>query len=112
MELLNLIVPMDKCPLDFLAEMEEKTQNAWIFMHRSCIANLEQSDGVTIESGDHECHTLTWEATEEYPETILTYGFFSEEWSHVIAVKADDIAFKEIDNIVDPEYVIRLKIAT
>ena len=29
----EIIVPKDKCPLDVLSEMGERTKNAWIFLH-------------------------------------------------------------------------------
>ena len=108
-KLLNLTVPKDMCPLDFLAEMGQTTEKAWLFLHRSCISDLEQSDGVTIVQGNYNSFILTWEATEEYPETTLVYGRFSPEWHHVISIKADDIAFKELNEIVDPEFLIRLR---
>ncbi len=112
MELLNLVVPKDMCPLDFLAEMKERCKHAWIFMHKSVVSKLTGSEGVDVASGINKCHILTWEATEEYPETKLVISAFeSQGWYTVISIKADDIAFKEIDKIEDPECIIRLKMA-
>lgn len=112
MELLNLTVPQDMCALDFLAEMKERTKNAWIFLHDSVISKLLKSDGVKCKERSHNCRILSWEATDEYPATqVVISSFKAKGWYSVIAIKAEDIAFKEIDNIEEPERIIRLKMA-
>lgn len=109
---LNLTVPQDMCALDFLAKMKERTKNAWIFLHVSIIRKLLKSDGVKCEEGIHNCRILSWEATDEYPTTQLVFSSFEAKgWYTVIAIKAEDIAFKEIDNIEEPECIIRLMAA-
>lgn len=112
MELLNLTVPQDMCALDFLAEMKERTKNAWIYLHDSVINKLLKSDGVKCEEGIHNCRILSWKATDEYPsKQVVISSFEAKCWYTVIAIKAEDIAFKEIDNIEEPECIIRLKMA-
>lgn len=112
MELLNLTVPQDMCALDFLAEMKERTKNAWIFLHDSIISKFLKSDGVKCKEGINNCRILSWAATDEYPTTqVVISSFEAKGWYTVIAIEAEDIAFKEIDNIEDPERIIRLKMA-
>ena len=46
-------------------------------------------------------------------EKIIYYSSSEAKgWYTVIAIEAEDIAFKEIDNIEEPECIIRLKMAT
>lgn len=45
------LVPKDKCPLDVLAEMKERTANAWIFLHHNAVEKLQRSDGVSCNEG-------------------------------------------------------------
>lgn len=112
MELLNLTVPQDMCALDFLAKMKERTKNAWIYMHNSVIRKLLKSKGVKCKAGINKCLILFWEATDEYPSTqVIISSFEAKGWHTVIAIEAEDIAFKAIDNIEEPEYIIRLKMA-
>lgn len=37
------LVPKDKCPLDVLADMEERTADAWIYFHENAVKKLEKS---------------------------------------------------------------------
>lgn len=107
----DLVVPTDKCPLDFLAEMGERIANAWIFVDKSVIKNLKNSDGVTYEPCCN-CYSLSWEATEECPKTEVLYQDFERTgWYYIIAIEADDIAFKELYKKEEPEYIFRLKMA-
>lgn len=111
-ELLNLTVPQDMCALDFLAEMKERTKNAWIFLHDSVISKRLKSDGIKCKKGIHNCRIFSWEATDEYPTTqIVISSFEAKGWYTVIAIKAEDIEFKKINNIDEPKYIIRLKMA-
>ena len=91
-----ILVPKDKCPLDVLAEMEERTKDAWIFLHANAVEKLKQSDGVSCEEGRKQgTLVLTWEATEEYPETrvVIDICGLNAEWKPIISISASDIAF-------------------
>lgn len=111
MKVEDLVVPTDKCPLDFLAEMGKRIANAWIFVDTSVIKNLKNSNGVTYETGGN-CKILSWEATEEYPKTEVVYQDLEcTGWYYIIAIEADDIAFKQLYQKKDPEYLFRLKMA-
>lgn len=112
MELLNLTVPQDMCALNFLAEMKERTKNAWIYLHDSVVNKLLKSDGVKCQKGINNFCILSWEATDEYPSAQVVISLFeSKHWYTVIDIKAEDIAFTEIYNIEEPECIIRLKMA-
>lgn len=107
-----IIVPMDKCPLDVLAEMKERTRDAWIFLHSNAVEKLQHSDGVSSEEGrKQETLVLTWEATEEYPETrvVVDVCGLNAEWKPIIAISASDIAFNLMP--IDPEDIYFLKMA-
>lgn len=107
-----ILVPKDKCPLDVLAEMGERTENAWIFLDATAYNKLLESDGCEAYSreNDNERIMLKWEATEDYPATAVlleiptTYG-----WGKIISIEAEDIAFTLC--MADPEDLFFLKMA-
>lgn len=103
-------VPKDKCPLDVLAEMGERTRDAWIFLHINAVEKLQHSDGVSSEEGRKPgTLVLTWEATEEYPETkvVIDVCGFNADWKPIILISASDIAFDLMPG--DPEDIFLLK---
>lgn len=91
-----IIVPKDKCPLDVLAEMGERTKNSWLFFHSNIIEKLKESKGATYEEGNKQgTLVFTWEETKEYPETkiVIDICALCTEWKPVICISASDIAF-------------------
>lgn len=108
-----ILVPKDKCPMDVLAEMGERTKESWIFLHFNAVEKLLQhSDGVAQKEGRKQgTLVLTWEATETYPETkvIVDIGGLCTEWKPIICISASDIAFDLMP--VDPEDIFFLKMA-
>jgi len=70
-----ILVPQGKCPMDVLAEMGEKTKNAWIFLHENAYQHLMKSKGAQVYTKNTEnCNKITlikWEATEDFPETSV-----------------------------------------
>lgn len=110
MKIEDLFVPVDKCPLDFLAEMGERIKNTWIFADETVINNLRESNGVTHKQSCLIGFTLTWEATEDYPKTEVEYHiFYGTSWYVLYRIEADDIAYKGI--VREPSEIIRLKMA-
>lgn len=108
----DLFVPTNKCPLNFLAEMGERIQNTWIFADESVIQNLKKSDGVIDKQHGLRGHLLTWEATDEYPETKVIYDiFYGTGWYVLVEIEAEDIAYKAIGKVREPNAIIRLKMA-
>lgn len=105
-----IIVPKYKCPLDVLADMENRTENAWIFLHSNAIDKLQHSEGVSCKLG-RKAGTidLTWEATEDYPETRIVIDICAmvTEWKPIIFISASDISFNLMP--VDPEDLYFLK---
>lgn len=109
MELLNLTVPKDKCLFDFLAEMGPRCQNAWIFINADLVMELKGSKPFEIEPGYH-CFIYSCDATEEYPATQMIYSAFDAKyWYTVMQIIADDIPFKDINDIEEPDCIIRLR---
>lgn len=105
-----IIVPKDKCPLDVLAEMENRTANAWIFLHSNAVEKLQRSDGVSCKEGNKVgTIVLTREATEDYPETrvVIDVCAMATEWKSIILISASDISFNLMP--VDPEELYFLK---
>lgn len=107
-----ILVPKDKCPMDVLAEMGERTKESWIFLHSNAVENLQHSDGVSCEEGRKQgTLVLTWEATDTYPETrvVVDISALCTEWKPIILISASDIAFDLMP--VDPEDIFFLKMA-
>lgn len=105
-----IIVPKDKCPLDVLAEMGNRTENAWIFFHLNAIEELQQSEGFSYEEG-RKVGTLvfTREATEDHPKAriVIDVCGTQTEWKSVILISASDISFDLMP--IDPEDLYFLK---
>lgn len=101
-------VPKDKCSLDVLAELKEKTKDSWIFLHRNVVEKListADNQNWRINSGFLE---LTWNATAKFPETLVWIEYdISKEWLEVYRIDADDIEFKIPAE--DPENIFFLK---
>ena len=101
-----ILVPKDKCPLDVLAEMGERTKNAWIFLHQNAVDKLRRTADETCEVAVG-VYRFDWKATEEFPETILRFDISRGVWSKITSITADDIAFKITS--ADPEDIYFLK---
>lgn len=105
-EPLNLIVPDGMCVLDFLAKLEEKTKNAWIFLHEDCIRQLENSEGADVVNGSNNSLIITWEGSAD----MIEYSQFAANgWYTIISINAEDIEFEKIDDLDMPSYIIRLR---
>lgn len=107
-----IFVPKDKCPLDVIAEMGERTKESWIFLNFNAVEKLQHSDGVSCEEGRKQgTLVLTWKATEAYPETRIVVDIcgLNTEWKPIISISASDIPFTLMP--VDPEDIFFLKMA-
>lgn len=112
-EILNLVVPRNKCVMDYIADLGEKTKNAWIFIHQSNLDQLLKSEGVIDRGWLEDRRTLSWEKTDDYPETTIVISTFdADDFYVVVQIDAEDIAFKQISKVKNPEYVIKLERAT
>lgn len=101
-----IIVPKDKWPLDVLAEMGERTKNAWLFFHSNIIPKLKESKGVSDEEGKKQgTLVFTWKETKEI--VTIDISALCVEWKPVIYIHASDIAFDIMP--VDPEYIYFFK---
>ena len=91
MDVLLLSVPDDKCCLDVLAGLGERTKNAWIFLERSFLQKLKST--ASEESCVDNLFNLKFDATDDYPETLITLKHFTDDWLLFDTISADDIAF-------------------
>lgn len=100
------IVPKDKCPLDILAEMGDRTKNAWVYLHVNAVYKLKETCNEYEEA--NRSIKLKWNATEEFPSTSITIGTeVVGSWRPVWFIEADDIAFKQ--ESCDPEEIFFLE---
>lgn len=82
------------------------------FCRWKCNPKPEKSDGVIDKQHGLRGHLLTWEATEEYPETKIIYDiFYGTGWYVLVEIEAEDIAYKAIGKVKEPNAIIRLKMA-
>lgn len=104
-----ILVPKDKCPLNVLAELGERTKNSWIFFHRNVVQNLYQT--AEVDSDNFSYIICQWEATEDFPKTLLYIENFlytpACDWIKVLRIDAVDIAF--MIPSADPEDIYFLK---
>lgn len=63
-----ILVPKDKCPLDVLAEMGERTKNAWIFLHQNATEKLKKTAD-ECKYSSNTVYTLLWNSSLSF-ETI------------------------------------------
>lgn len=102
-----IIVPKDKCVLDVLAEMGERTKNSWIFFHKNVVKKLQKTADANYSAAT--VRTLIWNETEEFPKTELYIDISAKIWCSVIDIKATDIAFEK--DAEDPENLYFFQIA-
>ena len=108
----EVLVPKDKCPLNMLAAMGECIRNSWIFLHENAYERLLKSEGAKPSGGDcvskNKETCIMWEATEEYPKTVVFCEVPQPNgWGKITSITADDIAYGNCP--IDPEEVLFLK---
>ena len=108
-----IIVPKDKCPLNLLAEMGESIRNSWIFLHENAYERLVNSEGAKASGVDtlnrNKTICLIWEATEEYPKTVVFCEVPpAKGWGKISGIEAEDISYSMICPN-DPEDIFFLK---
>ena len=100
------IVPKDKCPLDVLTELGQRTANAWIFIHQNAINKLRSTCNNVNEF--YASFSLGWDACEKYPATIINISdIHTGFWHEVFKISAENIAFKQ--KSTEPEEIFFLK---
>lgn len=85
-----ITVPMDKCPLDVLAELGEQTKNARIYLGKSAVEKLRKTAFRSFCRGEER---LSWKATDKFPATAIEFAPVCEDWFKVSYISASDIAF-------------------
>lgn len=87
-----ILVPRNKCLLDVLAEMEERIENAWLFINDDVVMKLEE-DCLLIECMINEEIFMYWQATENNSRTSLSLKTAYGEWFFCSSISAEDISF-------------------
>lgn len=105
-----IIVPQDRCPLDILADMGKKTENAWIFLHRNAVQKLQSIADDYLDRPVAGFKEFNWEATEEFPKTSIQVENNSDKiWLEVYRIDADDISFHFASD--DPCHIFFIQMA-
>ena len=101
-------VPKDKCPLDVLAELGERTRNSWIFLDHSSLRKLKDTADWIQPHLHTRSNGLHWNATKDYPSTTIEVeNRVDRIWLFVRYIKAEDIAFQTPPQ--DPDELFFLK---
>ena len=87
----KVFVPEDKCPLDVIAELGDRTKDAHIFLESSLIEQLKN----TADEFEEKGHIISflWEETEKFPRTELMVRRVVPPYYEAIKINASDIAF-------------------
>lgn len=105
MKLEHIFLAKGKCPLNFLAEQREKTENAWIFLSKEIVEQLKATADSTWLDGS--VLMLKWNATEEHADESIQLRTRNvngqTKWFEAVAVNASDIAFKR--PAIDPNEI-------
>lgn len=110
-KLINL--PVDKCPLDVLADMGEEIRGAKILLDLSAFKKLTQTAKYEKVS---ESHVLFWNASEKFPETTVIAeteyvndNNYTGYVYHIVYIHAADICFRTQWDNCSNEYLLVLK---
>ncbi len=111
MEVLDLTVPKNKNILDFLAEMGEKTKNAWIFLHESIISDVTREEGTDYAHHERGLRYFFWtsKAREHAHSRMICSVSQNREWYMVGEIMAPGVAFEKCCKNRKPDYIILLQ---
>ena len=102
------IVPKDKCPLDVLAELGERTEETWIFLHQNAVEKLYAIADDYHYRQVRGFQEFFWKGTDDFSETTIQIEAHPEKiWLEVYRIDADDIAFHFPSD--DPDDILFLK---
>lgn len=102
----EIIVPKDKCPLDVLSELGNRTAKAWIFLHRNVVHKLR----TTCDGEEEFCNSfaLNWNACKNHPDKKMNIlDHYTITWYPVYQIQAENIAFHI--QVHDPDEIFFLK---
>lgn len=107
-------LPVDKCPLDVLANMGEEIRGAKILLNLSAFKKLTKTADKYEKVS--ESHVLFWEATEKFPETTVmveTEYINDNDYTgyvyHIVYINATDICFRTQWDDCPNEYLFVLE---
>ena len=111
MEVLDLIVPKNKHILDFLAEMGDKTKNAWIFLHRNITDDVIREKGTDFTQEEHGLRYFFWTSKARHHAHSMMSCSVSQnrEWYMVGKIMASGVAFEKCCENKKPDYIILLQ---
>ncbi len=110
-----ITVPRNKFLLNLLAEMGERTKNAWIFLHRDLVNCLWES--AERKNGDYNyTYNFIW-TSDEFEDVVITIDVsyqaverdpeYHAEWIQVYAIKSKNIEFRKRPK--DPDEILFFK---
>ena len=111
MELLDLTVPKNKHTLEFLAEMGEKTKNAWIFLHESITDDVIREEGVVYTYNQRGFSHFYWiSKAQEHSCPRMVCSISPNTWWYVVVeISAPGVAFEKCCKNRKPDYIILLQ---
>lgn len=110
-----MTLPENKCALDFIAELGDRAEDAWIMLHINVVEYLKDASDAykyIITSNVGRILRITFNATESYPETIveIDVGTNNPLWYNVYRIEATDIKFR--NQPLTPKEIIFIKYET
>ncbi len=102
--------PIDKCPLDLLAELGERTKDCKIYLDQKALEKLQESCSKSV-STDSRLLSMFWAASRTYPSTelLVSKEKTKDGYFEILYIKADDIAFEEPS--CNPKEIFKIKMA-
>lgn len=95
------VVPEGVCPLDVMATMGDKLEDAWVYLSTEALNKLQKTAENSFVDGGF---SMEWPATSEYPKTQLVVKSDSPCWWSVVSVRAADIPYG--DRVNNPRTII------
>lgn len=98
-------IPKNECPLNFIANMEEETENARFYLGKNAVEKLRSTADFQNYRGAYE--RLFWEETDECYSALIKIIPVCEDFFLIAEITADEIDFKK--NPKSPEYIFFLE---
>ncbi|MBP3707322.1 MAG: hypothetical protein J6J36_01775 [Clostridia bacterium] len=95
------VVPKEVCPLDVMATMGDKLEEAWVYLSTEALNKLQETGECSFVDGGF---SMEWPATPEYPRTQLVVKNDSPCWWSVVSIRASDIPYA--DWVTNPKTII------
>lgn len=102
-----ILVPKDKCPLDFLIEMERNFKS-WVFVHQNIMSVLRKTANDITEVNTN-IFKHDWYATNDTPEISLRTrnSFIRGSWVEICCIRVNGTPL--MISVDDPEEIFFVK---